>query len=135
MITAPDPANPFENDEELDRLVALFPDEIRMMMATLLMSKLGGLSIAECENPALQARLFRYFRHRLAQEQIYLYLYEVNENRLNLVKSLSELTDQARFTQATPSKTAVNMFFCKSIVRRRFTDSRISRGVFLSSAA
>jgi len=61
------------------------------------MSKLGGLSIAECENPALQARLFRYFRHRLAQEQIYLYLYEVNEKRLNLVKSLSELTDQARF--------------------------------------
>ncbi|MFQ5576280.1 MAG: cyclic nucleotide-binding domain-containing protein [Anaerolineae bacterium] len=95
-MTAP-AANQFDDHDALDKLAARFPDEIRMMMATLRMSKLGGLSVAECQNPELQASLFQYFRRRLAEEQIYLYPFEVSPIELNLVKSLSELTDQARF--------------------------------------
>ncbi len=82
---------------ELNYLAGLFPDEIRMMMATLKMSNLGGLNVAECENLELQNRLFEYFRRRLEDEKIYLYRFEVDEKHLNLVNSLSELTDQARF--------------------------------------
>jgi hypothetical protein len=88
---------PFKSTDELNRIAALFPEEIRMMMATLKMSQLGGLSVAECEDSELQEKLFDYFRVRLATHQIYLYPFEVNEKHLNLVKSLTELTDRSRF--------------------------------------
>jgi len=89
--------NPFDSTGELNRLAGLFPDEIRMMMATLKMSNLGGLNVAECENLDMQHRLFEYFRHRLEDERIFLYPFEVDEKHINLVNSLSELTDQSRF--------------------------------------
>lgn len=81
----------------IDKVAGLFTDEIRIMMATLKMSKLGGLSVAECESPELQTQLFEYFRQRLAKEHIYLFPFEINPQQLNLVKSLTALTDQARF--------------------------------------
>lgn len=83
--------------QDFNRLSTLFADEIRMMMATLRMSNMGGLSVAECENPELQARLFEYFRERLLAEQVFLFTFEVSREQLNLVKGLSELTDQSRF--------------------------------------
>lgn len=87
----------FESNQDFNRLSTLFADEIRMIMATLKMSSLGGLSVAECENLDLQTQLFAYFRERLLDEQIYLYPFEIKDEQPNLVKGLSELTDQSRF--------------------------------------
>ena len=76
---------------------ALFADEIRLLTATLKMSTLGGLSVAECESRDLQNILFSYFKERLESEKIYLFPFEINPNELNLVKTLMDLSDQARF--------------------------------------
>jgi CRP-like cAMP-binding protein len=82
---------------EADEFAARFPDEIRLMLATLRMSKLGGLMVAECDDLDLRARLLDYFRRRLDADNIYLFRYEVSTKDTNLVRSLTELTDHARF--------------------------------------
>ncbi len=81
----------------MDKITNVFADEIRLMTATLRMSTLGGLSVAECGSAELQQSLFEHFRQRLADDQIYLFPFEIDNRQLNLVKSLAELTDQARF--------------------------------------
>jgi CRP-like cAMP-binding protein/tetratricopeptide (TPR) repeat protein len=85
--------NPIEADEFASR----FPDEIRMLLAMLRMSNLGGLAVAECDDLDLRSRLLDYFRRRLEAEGIYLYRYEVSAKETNLVRSLTELTDHSRF--------------------------------------
>ncbi len=82
---------------DMDKITNIFADEIRLMTATLRMSTLGGLSVAECGSAALRQSLFEHFRQRLADDQIYLFPFEIDNRQLNLVKSLAELTDQARF--------------------------------------
>jgi len=82
---------------ETDEFASRFPDEIRMLLAMLRMSKLGGLAVAECDDLDLRARLIDYFRRRLETDNIYLFGYEVSVKNTNLVRSLTELTDQARF--------------------------------------
>jgi CRP-like cAMP-binding protein len=99
-----------KNTHELTKIVDLYSEEIRVMLATLKMSRLGGLSVAECEKLALQAKLFAYFREQLATNHSYLYPFEVNKRRLNLVNSLTELIEQANFqalTQADQYKSVV----------------------------
>lgn len=81
----------------MNKITNVFADEIRLMTATLRMSTLGGLSVAECGSAELQQTLFEHFRQRLADDQIYLFPFEIDNRQLNLVKSLAELTDQARF--------------------------------------
>ncbi|MCB0224475.1 MAG: cyclic nucleotide-binding domain-containing protein, partial [Anaerolineae bacterium] len=80
-----------------DEFASRFPDEIRTLLATLRMGNLGSLAVAECDDLALQARLFDYFRRRLAADNIYLFSYEVGPKDTNLVRSLTELTDHPRF--------------------------------------
>jgi hypothetical protein len=46
---------------EVDEFASRFPDEIRMLLAMLRMSNLGGLAVAECDDPSLRARLIDYF--------------------------------------------------------------------------
>ncbi|GIK40242.1 MAG: hypothetical protein BroJett011_40750 [Chloroflexota bacterium] len=82
---------------EADEFAARFPDEIRMLLAMLRMSNLGGLAVAECDDLDLRARLIDYFRRRLETEGIYVFNYEVGAKDTNLIRSLTELTDQARF--------------------------------------
>ncbi len=82
---------------EADEFASRFPDEIRMLLAMLRMSNLGGLAVAECDDFDLRARLIDYFRRRLEADNIYLFSYEVSVKDTNLVRSLTELTDQARF--------------------------------------
>jgi CRP-like cAMP-binding protein len=80
-----------------DEFSARFPDEIRTLLATLRMGSLGGLAVAECDDLSLRARLFDYFRRRLETDHVYLFNYEVSGKETNLVRSLTELTDQPRF--------------------------------------
>lgn len=82
---------------EADEFAALFPDEIRTLLAMLRMGNLGGLAVAECDNLELRVRLFDYFRQRLEADSIYLFNYEVSSKDTNLVRSLAELTDHPRF--------------------------------------
>ncbi|MBI1878666.1 MAG: hypothetical protein HYR94_10660, partial [Chloroflexi bacterium] len=82
---------------EADEFASRFPDEIRMLLAMLRMSNLGGLAVAECDDLDLRARLIDYFRRRLDAEGIYVFNYEVGAKDTNLIRSLTELTDQARF--------------------------------------
>lgn len=80
-----------------DEFTTRFPDEIRMLMAMLRLSNLGGLAVAECSDLNLRARLIDYFRRRLEAEGIYVFSYEVSAKDTNLIRSLTELTDHARF--------------------------------------
>ncbi len=87
----------FEVPDRADEFASRFPQQIRTMLAMLRMSQLGGLAVAECDDFGLRQQLFEYFRERLADEDIYLYPYEVPEDNLNLVRALQELTQQPRF--------------------------------------
>jgi CRP-like cAMP-binding protein len=87
----------FEVPDRADEFAGRFPQQIRTMLAMLKMSRLGGLAVAECDDFGLRRQLFDYFRERLADEDIYLYPYEVPEDNLNLVRALQELTEQPRF--------------------------------------
>ena len=80
-----------------DEFASRFPDEIRMLLAMLRMSNLGGLAVAECGDLGLRARLIDYFRRRLEADGIYVFNYEVSAKDTNLIRSLTELTDHARF--------------------------------------
>ncbi len=80
-----------------DELTSRFPDEIRMLLAMLRMSNLGGLAVAECGDLTLRARLIDYFRRRLEADGIYVFNFEVSSKDTNLIRSLTELTDHSRF--------------------------------------
>ncbi len=82
---------------DADEFAARFPDEIRMLLAMLRMSNLGGLAVAECDDLDLRARLIDYFRRRLEADGIYLFNFEVGVKDTNLIRSLTELTDHSRF--------------------------------------
>ncbi len=82
---------------EVDEFASRFPDEIRMLLAMLRMSTMGGLAVAECDDLSLRARLIDYFRRRLEAEGIYVFNFEVSSKDTNLVRSLTELTDHSRF--------------------------------------
>jgi len=82
---------------EVDEFASRFPDEIRILLAMLRMSTMGGLAVAECNDLSLRARLIDYFRRRLEAEGIYVFNFEVSSKDTNLVRSLTELTDHSRF--------------------------------------
>ena len=83
---------------QTDEFASRFPDEIRTLLAMLRMGNLGGLAVAECDDLDLRARLFDYFRRQLeANNNIYLFNYEVSAKNTNLVRTLAELTEQPRF--------------------------------------
>jgi CRP-like cAMP-binding protein len=82
---------------QADEFASRFPDEIRTLLTMLRMGNLGGLAVAECDDLALRARLFDYFRRRLETNNIYLFNYEVSAKNTNLARSLAELTEQPRF--------------------------------------
>ncbi len=82
---------------EIDEFASRFPDEIKTLLTMLRMGNLGGLAVAECDDLDLRTRLFDYFRRRLESDSIYLFNYEVSSKDTNLIRSLTELTDQPRF--------------------------------------
>jgi CRP-like cAMP-binding protein/Flp pilus assembly protein TadD len=89
--------NIFEIPDRADEFATRFPEQVRTMLAMLRMSDLGGLAVAECNDVELRRQLFVYFKDRLADEDIYLFPYEVSEKNLNLVQALRDLTEQPRF--------------------------------------
>jgi len=89
--------NPFETPDREDEFATRYPEQVRALLATLRLSHLGGIFVAECDDLELRKRLFAYFRERLADEQIYLYPFEVSDTDLNLVRTLRDLTDQPGF--------------------------------------
>ena len=96
--TDPPPVpNIFEVPDRADEFATRFPEQVRTLLAMLRMSNMGGLAVAECDDFDLRRRLFTYFKHRLADEGIYLYPYEVTDKDLNLVRALRDLTEQPRF--------------------------------------
>lgn len=80
-----------------DEFTSRYLDEIRLLLAMLRMSNLGGLAVAECGDLNLRARLIDYFRRRLEADGIYVFNFEVSAKDTNLIRSLTELTDHARF--------------------------------------
>jgi CRP-like cAMP-binding protein len=96
-------ANPYSNSNvfgspgRADEFATRFPEQVAAMLTMLRMSKLGGLVVAECDDFDLRRQLFTYFKRRLADEEIYLYPYEVTVRDLNLVRALRDLTEQPRF--------------------------------------
>jgi CRP-like cAMP-binding protein len=87
----------FAEPDRIDEFATRFPEQVRTMLAMLRLSRLGGIAVAECENLELRQRLFAYFRSRLADEGLYLYLFEVGDTDLNLVHALRDLTDRPSF--------------------------------------
>jgi CRP-like cAMP-binding protein len=81
----------------VDKSALGYPDEVRMLLAMLRLSNLGGLAVAECDNLELRTRLIDYIRRALEADGIYLFNYELSVKDTNLVRSLTELTDHARF--------------------------------------
>lgn len=82
---------------EADEFASRFPGEIRMLLAMLRMSNLGGLAVAECDDLDMRSRLIDYFRRYLEADGIYIFNFEVSAKDTNLVRSLTELTDHSRF--------------------------------------
>jgi CRP-like cAMP-binding protein len=82
---------------KVDEFITRFPNEIRALFTMLQLGKLGGLAVAECDDPDLRLRLFDYFRRRLEAEQVYLLTFELSTKDTNLARSLAELTDEPRF--------------------------------------
>ncbi len=80
-----------------DEFSSRFPDEIRMLLAMLRLSNLGGLAVAECNDLDLRARLIDYFHRRLESDNIYVFSFEVGVKDINLVRSLTEITEGSRF--------------------------------------
>lgn len=87
----------FEMPDRSDEFAVRFPEQVRTMLAMLRMSGLGGLAVAECDEPDLREQLFSYFKDRLGDEDIYLYPYEVTPHDVNLARALRDLTQQPRF--------------------------------------
>jgi CRP-like cAMP-binding protein len=87
----------FEEPDSPDEFAVRFPEQVRTLLAMLRLSRLGGIAVAECDDLELRRRLFAYFKSRLATEDLYLYLFEVSDTDLNLVRSLRNLTDQTGF--------------------------------------
>jgi CRP-like cAMP-binding protein/cytochrome c-type biogenesis protein CcmH/NrfG/GTPase SAR1 family protein len=87
----------FTEPDRIDEFTTRFPEQVRTMLAMLRLSRLGGIAVAECDDLELRQRLFTYFRSRLADEGLYLYLFEVSDADLNLVHALRDLTDRPSF--------------------------------------
>ena len=84
--------------EELDDEIARrYPEQVKLLLSMLRLSKWGGIATVECDDLELRERLFRYFEKQLRQMNIYLYPVEVTEEDLNLVRVLRNLTDRAGF--------------------------------------
>ena len=79
-------SNIFEQPDRADEFATRFPEQVRTMLTMLRMSNLGGLAVAECDDFELRRQLFGYFRDRLADDDIYLFPYEMTEKDLNLVQ-------------------------------------------------
>jgi CRP-like cAMP-binding protein len=87
----------FAEPDRIDEFATRFPEQVRIMLSMLRLSRLGGIALAECDDLELRQRLFTYFRSRLADEGLYLYLFEVSDTDLNLVRALRDLTDRPSF--------------------------------------
>lgn len=97
MVNEATDSNIFQEPDRADEFATRFPEQVRTMLAMLRMSDLGGLAVAECDDFDLRRQLFAYFKDRLADEDIFLFPYQVTENDLNLVRALRDLTEQPRF--------------------------------------
>jgi len=85
-----------ESDLE-DEIAQRYPEQVKLLLSMLRLSKWGGIATVECDDLELRERLFRYFEKRLREMNIYLYRVEVTEDDLNLVRVLRNLTDRAGF--------------------------------------
>ncbi len=82
-----------------DPLEKRFPEQIKLLLSMVRMSRLGGIATAECDDLELRERLFRYFEKRFREMNIYLYQVEITEEDLNLVRVLRNLTDRSGFKE------------------------------------
>jgi len=110
MTTPGIPSDIPEDKSTVNNIDSLFPEETRLLMATLTISRMGGINVAECEHLGLQNALFDYFRQRLADNQICLYPLEITADNLNLANSLAELSNDPTI------KNLITTGQCKSIV-------------------
>ncbi len=82
-----------------DPIEKRYPEQIKLLLSMVRMSRLGGIATAECDDLELRERLFRYFERRFREMNIYLYPVEITEEDLNLVRVLRNLTDRSGFKE------------------------------------
>jgi len=82
-----------------DPIEKRYPEQIKLLISMVRMSRLGGIATAECDDLELRERLFRYFEKRFREMNIYLYPVEITEEDLNLVRVLRNLTDRSGFKE------------------------------------
>lgn len=99
MNSAGQPPNegPFSAPDRADDPAGRFSEAVSNLLTILRQGKRGNLIVAQLDDPAQQRRLFSHLRQRLDREQIHLYPFELGESDLNLVQSLTRLTEQPRF--------------------------------------
>ncbi|MDQ7029769.1 MAG: tetratricopeptide repeat protein [Ardenticatenia bacterium] len=78
-------------------LEAKYQEQIQLLLTMVRLSRLGGIATVECNNVELRNQLFRYFKQRFAEHDIYVYPIKVSEHDLNLVRVLRDLTDSPGF--------------------------------------
>lgn len=94
-----------------DPIEKRYPEQIKLLLSMVRMSRLGGIATAECDDLELRERLFRYFEKRFREMNIYLYLVEITEEDLNLVRVLRNLTDRSGFKELELSGKYDNIVF------------------------
>lgn len=82
---------------EVDDFVSRYPDDIPTLLEMLRTRTSGGVAVVGCDDTNLRTRLLDYLRRRLEADGVYLFSYEVSDKDTNLVRRLSELTQQPRF--------------------------------------
>jgi tetratricopeptide (TPR) repeat protein len=80
-----------------DDLTERYGDQINLMLTMIRLSRLGGIATVECDDIGLRKRLFRHFRQKLREANIYLYPVEITERDCNLVRLLRDLTERSGF--------------------------------------
>ncbi len=88
---------PVSSSEAFADLEARYHEQIQLLLTMVRLSRLGGIATVECNSVDLRKRLFRYFKQRFAEHDIYLYPVKVSETDLNLVRVLRDLTDSPGF--------------------------------------
>lgn len=89
--------DPVSAPDDFADLETQYHEQIELLITLVRLSRLGGIATVECNNIELRKRLFRYFKRRFAEHNIYLYPVKVSETDLNLVRVLRNLTDTPGF--------------------------------------
>ena len=120
----------FQMPARADELVTRFSQQVHGVVSMLQRDESSMPALAECDDMQLRREIFAYFRDLLADQDIYLFPYQVTENDLNLARALRDLIEEPRFKSLQSS----NRF--KSVVVfvfgiEKFNEAQLARFFYL----